>query len=126
METETQGTGSPPTFTGGTIVSGTYYATAYTAYGDCGPVGGTAQLTLDFSGGASGTIQGVLDNLNGTFSYTTSSTSITTTSTCGGGTGSQTTGAYTATSNSIVTSGILRSVSPDGGTCTQVLTLTLQ
>jgi hypothetical protein len=58
--TPTYGTGSPPSFTGGAIAQGTYNPTGLTLYGDCGQVEMIEILTVNFSGGASGTLQAVL------------------------------------------------------------------
>lgn len=82
-------------------------------------------LTVDFSGGASGTLQAVL-GFQGqtepvTYTYSTSGSMLTIAPTCGQS--AQSTSSYTATSNSVLIEST--NTAQDGGICTGVWTLTM-
>jgi hypothetical protein len=123
------GTGTPPAFTGGTIVSGTYNVTAQTLYGNCPPLEPaqlqeTSVITATSGGGSIEAVAGVGGQTeSGCSTYTVSGTSITTTNVCGGS-GPPSTDSYTATSNSLLLG--VPVTSPDGGACTEVTSFSLQ
>lgn len=127
--TTTHGSGSPPTLTGGTIASGTYYLTASTLYG-CAQTAAQNKETWVFTAttATSGTLQAAFDfggppqSESGT--YTTSGSTITITPTCPAGEDVPPR-EYLVTSDGITTGQLVKG--EDGGVCGAGLsTLSLQ
>ena len=110
-------------------MSGTYNVTAQTLYGNCPalepvPLQESSVISTTSGGGSieAAAIAGGQTE-SGCSTYAVSGSSITTTNVCGGS-GPPSTDSYTATSNSLLLG--VPVAGPDGGTCTEVTSFSLQ
>jgi hypothetical protein len=131
VTTEVADSSTPPTGTGGTIVSGTYYVTKVTSYGGAAQCAGltVSGETVVTAQGTSGSSLGVITyNIPGfgsatqttSASYTTSGSTVTFTSTCPTSDAGISQPSYTATSTTLTL--IEPAVLSQCGTAVEVLT----